>query len=269
MKIFSSFAILLLSAVAGGVAAIAAEEQAPAVALPAAPAEAVASRPSPGTLRLLQELELARADDKTFHVIFKQVRRDEAFEEDIRSSGEMWFARGREGEDKFRVDYADPTPEIIIITPEAVWDYLKEMSQVDYYQFEDPVQYRQQLETILLGFGSSVDQLVERYELHSSADEPAVATELESMKLDPARKVLLLVRPRAKYLETSPFKEMKLVVDKSTQLPEKIWYLDPQENPVTIQLEQVERNVSIDAGKFSPRAAFPADAKYINKREVQ
>ncbi len=269
MKTLSSFAALLLSAVVGCLSATAAEEQAPAVPLPSASPEAAPSRPSPGTLRMLQELELARAGDKTFHVSFKQVRRDEAFEEDILSSGEMWFARGKEGEDKFRVDYADPTPEIIIITPEAVWDYIAEMSQVDYYQFEDPVQYRQQMETILLGFGSSVEQLVERYEMQASADEAPAAAELKQMGLDPQTRALLLVRPRPKYLETSPFKEMKLVVDKATQLPEKIWYLDPQENPVTIQIERVERNVEIDARMFSPRAAIPAEAKYINKREVQ
>lgn len=226
----------------------------------------LSSPPSTGTLALLDALEKKHGGDKTVYAEFSQVRHDESMDEDISSTGSLWFKRNP---DKFRCDYANPQPMITIMTDQKIYLYTKEFNQVDFYQFETPEEFAQNMDTLLLGFGFKATDLVRRYDIQSSEDEGAALAELKKAGLDQARRALMIFTPKPAFQEQSQFTALKVFIDKATYLPEKIWYQDPQGNTMRIQLKKIERDVKVEDNLFSPRFVFPADAKYIDKKDTQ
>lgn len=220
--------------------------------------------PSKQTMALLKEMERRHGADKTIHAEFKQIRHDESMDEDIVSSGTLWFKRDPE---KFRCDYANPQPMITIIIPEAIYLYTKEFNQVDFYQFESPEEFRQQLDTLMLGFGLKAGDLARRYAVQSSESDAAALAELKKEGLTPDKAALLIFIPKPAFMEQSPFTQLKVFIDKAKYLPEKIWYQESQGNTMRIQLRKIELGVPIEDRMFSPKQVFPSNAKTFNKRE--
>lgn len=221
--------------------------------------------PSPATMALLRDLERRHGADKTVLAEFKQIRHDESMDEDVVSTGTLWFKRNP---DKFRCDYVNPQPMITIIIPDALYLYTKEFNQVDFYQFESPEEYRQNLDTLMLGFGFKAGELAHRYAIQSSESNAAALAELKKNDLAPDKAALLIFVPKPAYMDQSPFTSLKVFVDKAKYLPEKIWYQDSQGNTMRIQLRKIELGAPIEDRLFSPKQVFPASAKTFNKREA-
>src|SRR5690606_34825781 len=137
----------------------------------------------------MRRLEAVHANHLTIHANFRQVRLDEAFQEEIRSDGELWYHKP----DRFRADYRGPQPTITLINHDTFYMLTEELNQVEYWKFETPEERHQQLHTLLIAFGFDVDDLLRRYEIHSSADEPAPRQELIDQNLDPERYALFIV----------------------------------------------------------------------------
>ncbi len=231
---------------------------------PAAPPTLAVEQPSSGTLELLRELERRHGNQPTIRAEFEQHRRDEIFDEDITARGQLWFKRNP---DLFRYDLGAPQPMITLVRQDAIYVYVEEFNQVQYLNFESPQEYQNQLHTLMLGFGLKPEELVRLYEIQSSEGEAAAREELVGMGLDPAAKALAILRPRPALREDSPFTLLKVIIDKGNWLPEKIWYLDPAENEMTVRMERIEMGMELDERLFT-RATFPANATYINKRDV-
>ncbi|MEN6627612.1 MAG: outer membrane lipoprotein carrier protein LolA [Candidatus Sumerlaeia bacterium] len=221
--------------------------------------------PTAATMALLSALESRHGADKTVYAEFSQIRHDESMDEDIGSTGSLWFRRNP---DQFRCDYTNPQPMITIMTDQKLYMFTQEFNQVDYWQFESPEEYAQNMDTLMLGFGFKATDLARRYEIHSSEDEAAPFEELRKAGLGQDKYALLVFTPRPAYQEQSQFTTLKVFIDKAKSLPDKIWYQDPQGNTMRIQLRKIEWNVTIDNGRFSPKKVFPEDAKYFNKRDA-
>lgn len=217
------------------------------------------------TLALLKELERRNGNEKTVHAAFKQIRHDESMDEDIVSSGTLWFKRNPE---MFRCDYANPQPMITIIIPSAWYLYTQEFNQVDFFQFETREEFRQNLDTLMLGFGFKASELAHRYTIQSSEADAATLAELKKQGLETDKTALLVFVPKPAYAQQSPFTILKVFIDKRKYLPEKIWYQDPQGNTMRIELRKIELGAPIEDRLFTPRLVFPTGAKYFNKRDT-
>jgi outer membrane lipoprotein-sorting protein len=241
---------------------------APAVADPIAPPP-LATRialPTTGTLRLLRTLETFHKDVKAVHATFDQQRLDEIFLESVDSTGELWFAKP----DRFRCDYADPRPMTTLIVNEALYVYIPELKQVDYWAFESTAERDQQLHQLLIGFGFKTDDLVRRYDIHSSEDEPELKAELDKTAAQEQwgaeSHALLAIRPRAADKESAPFVDMKLYVDKARMLPAMIWYRDHTDSQITMRMKKIERDATLEDKLFDDKTLFPAGTERINRR---
>ena len=239
---------------------------------PLAKGAAGAADATSGTLRLLRELEAFHKNVKTIHATFHQLRVDEVFREPVESEGKLWFDKPSS---RFRADYANPDEMINLIVGNALYMYVKKLQQVDQYTYASAEERDQQLHELLIGFGFKADDLVRQYEIHSSADEPAVQSELErekadllKEKLDPDALWLFEIKPRAATAETSPFKQLKVAIDKTTHLPKKIWYKDQSDASMTLVMKSIELNTKLSDALFDKDKLFPPGTEFIDKRNA-
>lgn len=224
---------------------------------------AASDRPvSSATVGLLRKLEALHKDQKTIHATFQQTRRDAAFDEDVESPGELWFEKPA----AYRCDYAKPQELKTLIAGTTFYMYHPELKQVDFWKYESAEERDQQLHQLLIVFGFNADELVRRYDIRSSLDDAALAAELAGDKAAGNGKVIFAVKPRAAYEESCPFKEMKVTVDKTSLLPEKIWYKDPSDSALTLTMKKIELGGILPAGIFDKDKLFPPGVHYIDKR---
>jgi outer membrane lipoprotein-sorting protein len=217
-----------------------------------------------GTLRLLRTLETFHKNVKTIHAKFDQLRIDETFQEDVKSSGELWFDKPS----RFCAKYADPKPMITLITGDSLYVYVKELNQADVYTFASPEERDRQLHQLLIGFGFKADDLVKQYEIHSS-DEPGPAAELVKEKLNPEKTALFIIKPRPQYEETSSFKLCKVYIDKASHLPEKIWYKDPMGATMILTMKKIDLDLKLGEELFDKGKLFPKGTEFIDKGNRQ
>jgi outer membrane lipoprotein-sorting protein len=217
-----------------------------------------------GTLRLLRTLETFHKNVKTVRATFDQVRVDELFPDEVKSQGELWFRKPY----LFRCDYTYERPMTLLILENALYMYMPDLEQVDYITFESEKSREQQLHHLLIGFGFETDELIKTYEIHSSEDELEARDELTGAGLDPAGKALFVFKPRPRFEETSPFLLLKLYIDKASHLPEKIWYLDPNDASMTLTMKKIQTDETFDDGTFDRLKLFPADVQYFDKRKT-
>jgi len=225
-----------------------------------------------GTLRLLRELEAFHKNVKTIHARFHQVRQDETFMEKVESEGELWFDKTSS---RFRADYANPDPMINLVVGNALYMYVPKLEQVDQWTYASPEERDQQIHELLIGFGFKAADLVRQYEIHSSADEPAARgalagekPDLLKEKLDPEALWLFEIKPRAATAETSPFKQLKVYIDKTTHLPKKIWYKDLSDADMTLFMKSIELDTKLSDSLFDKDKLFPPGTEFIDKRNA-
>jgi outer membrane lipoprotein-sorting protein len=177
---------------------------------------------SAATMRMLRTLEAFNKDVKTVHATFDQVRVDEVLMDTVRSPGELWFEKPA----RFRCDYSQPQPMITLVTDNTLYSYLPNQKQVEFIKFASDQERNQQLHHLLIAFSFDADALAAQYEIRSSEDDPELQKELAQAGLARDKKVIFQIKPRPAYQDNSPFKVMKVTVDKASHLPEKIWYKD-------------------------------------------
>jgi len=215
------------------------------------------------TLELLRELETFHREIDTIHVTFDQVRIDPIFEDRIESQGELWFDKP----DRFRANYADPRPMTVMVVDDTYYQYVPELEQVEYLTFESEADRNASLHWLLIGFGLKVDELAQRYAIRSSADDPALRTELG---LEAAEsKALFAVRPRPAFEEATPFRELKVTIDKDRMLPEKVWYVDYNDAEMNVTMREIELDQRLDEDLFDVRKAIPRGTTHIDMRSMQ
>jgi outer membrane lipoprotein-sorting protein len=231
-----------------------------APAVVATPAAAEPTTVSAATLSVLNALEAKNNPIKTVHATFDQTRYDEVFLEKVDSQGELWFDRP----DNYRCDYNNPQPMTTLITGNALYMYVPELKQVDYWKFASKDERDAQVHHLLLAFGFKTSELLRHYLIQSSEDAGPSRTELGS---NPTQSVLLLIAPRAAYVEATPFSQLKVWIDKASLLPQKIWYKDRTGASMTLTMKQIEFDKPFADKLFDPKAVIPAGTKQINKRE--
>ena len=259
--------LLVLSLVAFPSAA----QEAPGVATTATLAMDLASTPTTvaapeittGTLRMLRTMEAFHADVKTVHATFDQTLHDPVFNDIVESKGELWFRKP----DLFRCDYEDEEQTMVLVLPEALYMYFPDLKQVDYYAFESEAEQRQQLHQLLIGFGFEAEDLMERYRIRSSEDDEGLLAELEAAQGDAAGQVLFQFMPRPAYEASSPFRVLKVTIDKASMLPEKIWYSEYSEAERTLRMTGIKTDAQLAEGLFDRKQLIPSDAVLIDKRQ--
>lgn len=220
---------------------------------------------SSATLRMLRALEAFNKNVKTVHATFDQVRVDPVLLDTVSSRGELWFEKPA----RFRCDYAQPQPMITLVTDNTFYNYLPEHKQVEFFKFASDEERNQRLHHLLIAFGFDADALAGQYEIRSSEDDPELQKELAQARLSPDKKVIFQVRPRPAFADSSPFKVMKVTIDKASHLPEKIWYKDEADASLTLTMKKVELDPRIPAKVFDKDAIFPGRITYIDKRNTQ
>ncbi len=216
-------------------------------------------------MALLRDLERRHGADKTVLAEFKQIRHDESMDEDVVSTGTLWFKRNP---DKFRCDYVNPQPMITIIIPDALYLYTKEFNQVDFYQFESPEEYRQNLDTLMLGFGFKAGELAHRYAIQSSESNAAALAELKKNDLAPDKAACSSLSRSRPTWTSRPSRASRYSLTRPNICPKKSGIRIPQGNTMRIQLRKIDLGAPIEDRLFSPKQVFPASAKTFNKREA-
>lgn len=211
------------------------------------------------TLALLRRLEARHLDVKAVKATFDQLKISEIFLEEIASTGTLWFRKP----DFFRCDYDPPDRLTNLIVKEAIYVYVPEIEQVEVYRFASESERHQQLHSMVIGFGFKTAEIVREYEVASSEGNAEIAAELEAAGLDPAAKALLTMIPKPPLMETSPFTQLKLWIDKESLMPEKIWFEDYNGDRTSITLGEIELDVEFSEGLFDP--VFPPGTEWIDK----
>ena len=212
-----------------------------------------------GTLELLRSLEARHGKSETLRGTFEQKKVSEIFLEEIYSKGEFWFHKP----DRFRVDYAAPDEMTNLIVGNEIYLYMPEFEQVEVYRFNSDRERDQQLHTMVLAFGFKTEEIVMEYEIHSSVDEEALSNELRSGGLDPGEIALLHFIPREGLLQSSPFTNLKVWIDKETLLPHRVWFEDYNGDKTTISVLEMEPDADMDDSIFE--AKFPGEPVFIRK----
>ncbi|MCH8333811.1 hypothetical protein IIC65_07755, partial [Candidatus Sumerlaeota bacterium] len=127
--------------------------------------------------------------------------------------------------------------------------------QVEVYRFNSDRERNQQLHTMVLAFGFKTEEIVMEYEIHSSVDEEALSNELRSGGLDPGAIALLHFIPLESLLQSSPFTNLKVWIDKETLLPHRVWFEDYNGDKTTISVLEMEPDADMDDSIFE--AEFP------------
>lgn len=224
----------------------------------------VADGASTATLGLLKQLETRYTAEETLHVKFKQTRNDRFFREgSVVSDGELWFVKP----DRFRCDYANPELIVNLMTGMKFYNYVPELEQAEMWRFHSEAERDQQLDQIMIGFGAETGRILERYEVHSSEDNGELAAELIADGATTAELALMRVEPRPAYADSCPFIDLKVTIDKTSLMPQKIWYEDVSESSVDLVLSEVETSVEPAAELFDPARVFAPGAEIIDKTE--
>ena len=117
------------------------------------------------------------------------------------------------------------------------------------------------------------EELLARYTIHSSEDEAAPAQELEAEAAKsgwkPGEKALLIVEPRPEFAAEATFRQLKVYIDKAALLPQKIWYRDPADASMTLEIKKIERDVKPAPELFDTSKVIPKGTEIIDKRNMQ
>lgn len=212
----------------------------------ATPGEAYTTDTAAQGKDILRLLEAKYKETKTFTGEFEQLKVSEMFLEEIRSEGRFWY----EKPGKFRCEYLPPNEQVNLILDDVAYMYIPEIKQVEVYRFKSEDSPIKKLNQMLLGFGVSVEDVLEVYHVRSLPEE-------ETGDL-----FALHFKPRSKE-EGLNFESIKLWVKKKNLVPARLLFLEPGGDTTRIELEKVEFNRKIKPSVFKPD--FPEDAEVIEQ----
>jgi outer membrane lipoprotein-sorting protein len=207
--------------------------------------------PKGETVALLALLEARHGEIRNFAGGFDQLVVSAVFLTEIPSKGRFWYAKPH----NFRCDYLGEDEITNLITEDAFYMHVPANKQVDKITFRSASERDQQLHLMALAFNFRTQEIVRDYEVRSSEGDAELAEELKAGGGDPARTALLRFTPWGPRADASPFARLKIWLDKTTLLPEKIWHVRHDGDATTMSNLKIETNVEIDDKIFA--ANFP------------
>jgi outer membrane lipoprotein-sorting protein len=226
------------------------------------PLQDQATTVSAETLALLESIEKRHASVVTVKGTFDQLKVSEIFLEEITSTGTFWYRKP----DQFRCDYDAPDEMTNLILKDAIYVYVPAIEQCEVYRFTSDRERDQQLHSMVLGFGFKTKELLEEYEVVSSADDEGLRQALEKAGRRPDSTAVLHLKPLPAYVDSSPFTHLQLWIDKEQLLPEKVEFEDYNGDRTTIDIRSIELNVAVDPTLFQP--SFPRGTEFIDKSGI-
>lgn len=193
----------------------------------------------------LQSIEEKNAATKSLRAKFTQLRIDESFLDEVRSSGEFVYL----APSRFRADYAGEAGKIasstVFITDDRMYNYVPEQRQVDVVEL--PKGNSAAVHQLLLGFGVKVEKILEVFDVRQVRDEvPPGKVRIEFSSRDRRR--------------TLNYAKVTITFDGAQLVPE-VLVLEDAESRTTISLTGIEVNPAIDAATLVP--TFPPGVDVI------
>jgi len=238
-KVYIIFAFLLAAGLLTAAAAVAAD---PTPTATAAPTTDTTVR----GIELLTQLEKRYLETNTYFGEFNQLKVSTLLLEEIPSKGRFWY----EKPGKFRCEYLPPNEQVNLIVKDTAWVYIPQIKQVEVYHFRAEDSPIKKLNHMLLGFGVSVKDVLEVYDVRWIPEEE---------KLDV---FALLFKPKKKE-EGLSFQAITIWVKKDSLTPKRLVFLEDGEDTTEITLNSVEFNKKIKESIFKPD--FPRDAEVIER----
>lgn len=199
-------------------------------------------------LALLQKLEAKYKETLTFYGEFQQKKISKLFLEEIDSNGQFWYQKpGR-----FRCEYLPPNQQVNLILDDVAYVYIPEIKQVEVYRFKPQDSPVKKLNQMLLGFGVSVKDVLDVYEVHTVPQEETAASFV----------LQFLLKKKEEGLN---FDKIKIWVDKENLQPLRLIFIEPEPNrdETQIDVKNLEFNKKIKPQVFKPD--FPKDAEVIEQ----
>jgi len=196
-------------------------------------------------LEFLEKLEEKYEDVETISGEFSQLKRSTVFLEEIKSQGIFYFKKpGR-----FRCDYLPPNESINLVVNDTAWLYVPEIKQVEKYYFGKSATKVQRLNQMLLGFGISVEDVKEVY------DVKRVKEKEEDTNTIAIQFVLREENPDVN------FESVTIWFDRETLLVKKIYVDEVGDDETIIDIKKIDLNPEISDALFRPM--FPGDVEII------
>ncbi len=197
-------------------------------------------------LDILGRLEAKYKETQTFIGEFRQLKKSELFLEEIRSNGLFWYQKPG----KFRCEYLPPNAQVNLVLSDVTYIYTPEIKQVEIYHFNPAESPVKKLNQMLLGFGVSVEDVLEVYDVRT-------------LKREETKKCFaLLFKPRKKD-DSLQFDAIKLWVTRKTLIPKRLVFLESGGDRTEITITKVKFNKRIKPSIFKPD--FPRDAEVIEQ----
>jgi outer membrane lipoprotein-sorting protein len=198
---------------------------------------------------LLTLLETRYKETQTYQGEFDQVKKSEVFLEEVRSKGKFWYQRtGR-----FRCEYLPPNAQVNLILDNMAYMYIPEIKQVEIYHFKSSDSPVKKLNHMLLGFGASVKDVLEVYDVRWLQEE------------ETPEAFALIFKPihQSTTEEEFQFEAIKIWVKKDALLPSRLVFIETGGDRTEVTLTNVEFNKKIKDSVFKPD--FPKDAEVIEQ----
>ena len=197
------------------------------------------AKPNPA-VEFLRKMERKNEGVDTLRAKFFQVRRNVMFDEKYESAGEFWYSKP----DKFRCDYENPSPAEFYLVDQTGYFYTPENLHVE--KFTVPGGEKAPIHGMLVGFGVSVDKILEVFDVTLAAEQPKKKSEIA-------------IEFRSEDLQRSlDYTEIKIVFDEKHLEPLRLVMEEKTEDIVEIDIKKIETNVEIAEEMFEPQ--FPEDA---------
>ncbi|MCD6385611.1 outer membrane lipoprotein carrier protein LolA [Candidatus Sumerlaeota bacterium] len=195
-------------------------------------------------IKILRQLEEKYKKIETITGEFKQLKRSTVFLEEIKSQGVFYFKKPG----KFRCDYLPPNESINWIIDDTAWLYVPEIKQAEKYYFGKSGSKVQRLNQMLLGFGISVNDLLEVYEVKTVEKDPEKHT------------IAILFRLRKPSPDVN-FESITIWFDTETLFVKKIYIDEVGDDETIIDIKEIKLNKRISDTLFRP--FFPKDVEII------
>lgn len=199
---------------------------------------------------LLTLLETRYKETQTYQGEFTQVKKSELFLEEVHSKGKFWYHKtGR-----FRCEYLPPNAQVNLILDNTAYMYIPEIKQVEVYHFKPTDSPAKRLNRMLLGFGASVKDVLEVYDVRWLPEEETP----ESFAL-----IFKPIHQSTTEEEDFQFEAIKIWVRKDTLLPSRLVFNETGGDITEVTLTNVELNKKIKDSVF--KADFPKDTEVIEQ----
>lgn len=202
--------------------------------------------PTSATLQLLREVESRHGNLKTLQAEFSQEKTSAAFEEQIKSEGNLQLQMP----DKLRAFYKDPDESTVWFVNNTLYQVTPALKQVDKYAYKTAEEAKQQFRLMMLGFGMSSKEILDNYEVTSEET-------LESKTNKKSN--ILMFRPLDPEISRT-YKEFRVWLS-DDRLPTRVRYEESSGDVTVLTIRKLVKDDPIRARVFEP--AYPEDFDVI------